>query len=365
MAPLKQNSSKKAFESNLKREIGEGKPKDQGLAISYAIQKRNKAKKKMADGGTVDKPKSSTDLGGELNSAFSKASKPKPAPSPTPDQYAAGGEVRAATSRPSADSARGPRSMKMMKRMADGGIVENEYGLDMLDAHSTEHDQEVRAASERPDADDGDDAHSKAMLEGASTMDGQELDARKERMSGIDSEMDSRSQAMRRGSSYEHGGEIDWAANEPDADNEETSRSENMLDSHETMSAQEKRAGSMDASADDEDSREMQMLAEGGKASLFGNDMSSKIRDRMARKRFADGGQVDLSRNADEDLNNEDQMSFEVARKENYSESAGLDQLDQPEDSNLHGHDLSDEDEHERSMIDEIRATLKKRGMAR
>lgn len=76
----------------------------------------------------------------------------------------------------------------------------------------------------------------------------------------------------------------------------------------------------------------------------------------MARKRrekmMADGGMVDLSENADEEPNNEDQMSFEALRKENYSESAGLEHLDQPEDSNLHGHELSDEDEHDgaRSM---------------
>lgn len=71
---------------------------------------------------------------------------------------------------------------------------------------------------------------------------------------------------------------------------------------------------------------------------------------------MADGGMVDLSRNADEDFNEEDQMSFDALRKENYSESDGLDMLDQPEDSNEHGHDLSDEDEHD--MVDQIRRKI-------
>ncbi len=48
--PLMQGKSKKAFESNLKTEISEGKPMSQSLAISYAIKRKNK---KMAKGGVV------------------------------------------------------------------------------------------------------------------------------------------------------------------------------------------------------------------------------------------------------------------------------------------------------------------------
>lgn len=93
-----------------------------------------------------------------------------------------------------------------------------------------------------------------------------------------------------------------------------------------------------------------------GNEDLKQASLVSRIIDKKLR--FADGGQVDLSRNADEDFNNEDQMSFDALRKENYSETPGLDQLDQPEDSNLKGHDLSDEDEHDMvsSIIRKIRS---------
>jgi hypothetical protein len=64
-----------------------------------------------------------------------------------------------------------------------------------------------------------------------------------------------------------------------------------------------------------------------------------------------DSDQADLSRNADEDANEEDQLSYNALRKENYSESEGLRKLDSPMDSNEHGHEI-DEDEHD--MVDKI-----------
>lgn len=84
-------------------------------------------------------------------------------------------------------------------------------------------------------------------------------------------------------------------------------------------------------------------------------DMVGKI---MAhRKMMAEGGSVDLSENASEDKNNEDDMSFDALKKENYSESDGLEDLTQPTDSNEHGHALSDADAHD--MVDMIRRKLK------
>jgi len=75
---------------------------------------------------------------------------------------------------------------------------------------------------------------------------------------------------------------------------------------------------------------------------------------------YADGGQVDLSRNADEDPNNEDQMSFEALKKENYSESEGLRELgDQPHDSNLMGDEREDDRSDAHDMVDAIRRKMK------
>lgn len=93
----------------------------------------------------------------------------------------------------------------------------------------------------------------------------------------------------------------------------------------------------------------------------------------MAKRRMmAEGGEIksassvdddsntdvsDLSRNADEDANMEDQLSFNALRKENYSESEGLAQLDSPSDSNEHGHDM--DDDHDMSIVDAVRRKMK------
>lgn len=70
------------------------------------------------------------------------------------------------------------------------------------------------------------------------------------------------------------------------------------------------------------------------------------------RKKMANGGMVDLNKNSEEDLNNEDQMSFKAGLKEQYD----LDQLDpQPMDSNEHGDEI-DSDKHD--MISMIRKKI-------
>jgi len=83
-----------------------------------------------------------------------------------------------------------------------------------------------------------------------------------------------------------------------------------------------------------------------------GADSDSDIEHEMY---MAEGGMADLHSEHEEEPNNEDQMSFEALKKENYN-SSDLD-IDQPEDSNEHGHDLEDEDEHD--MVSSIRRKMK------
>ena len=81
------------------------------------------------------------------------------------------------------------------------------------------------------------------------------------------------------------------------------------------------------------------------------------MRHRRA-KAMADGGMVDLEANSREDKNNEDDLSYNALLKEQYDDS----QISaQPEDSNEHGHDLSDEDEHD--MVPMIRRKMKMKRM--
>lgn len=76
-----------------------------------------------------------------------------------------------------------------------------------------------------------------------------------------------------------------------------------------------------------------------------------------------DSDQADLSRNADEDANEEDQASYNVLRKENYSESEGLRQLDSPMDSGMHDdpREANEENEHDKSISSKIMRRMKTR----
>lgn len=125
------------------------------------------------------------------------------------------------------------------------------------------------------------------------------------------------------------------------------------------------------------------LLAEGG---MIDMDQELEDEDEMEhaasiasaimskRQKLAEGGEIlshdsiysdesdmaDLSRNADEDANEEDQLSFNALRKENYSESEGLEDLDSPMDSNEHDEQI-ESDLHERKMISAIRSRMKKK----
>jgi hypothetical protein len=90
-------------------------------------------------------------------------------------------------------------------------------------------------------------------------------------------------------------------------------------------------------------------------------EMQSSDSDEDRMVMMAEGGQVDLSRNADEDPNEEDQMSFEALKKENYSESAGLDQLDSPMDSSEHGDEREHDAENKHDMVSAIRRKMASR----
>lgn len=74
-----------------------------------------------------------------------------------------------------------------------------------------------------------------------------------------------------------------------------------------------------------------------------------------------DADQVDLSRNADEDANEEDQMSFDALRKENYSESEGLAKMGSPKNSNLKGDKEESMSEDEHDEIGSIRRKMAKK----
>lgn len=119
------------------------------------------------------------------------------------------------------------------------------------------------------------------------------------------------------------------------------------------------------------------MYAEGGsvKEEKDLESAASAVASIMARRRMARGGEIlseddtessdsgeaELSRNAEESQNQEDQLSFDALRKENYSESDALEDLTYPA-ANLEGDDI-DADEHD--MVSSIRKKIKRSPISR
>lgn len=270
--PLIKRASKKALSKNIETEMHAGTPQKQALAIAFNTQRQ--ARKKMAFGGEFMGKKDSQPA--------------QPAPRPSDDQS----NTEAAMD--SIRKAFGPKKAKVGMMYAEGG--------------------EIRAGSRRPDADD-EDEREMAMMEGASSEHGPELDARDEHMTGIDD-----------------------AADE---------RDEHMLEAAPTSHAPEKRAGTKMVTEDSSDDMELSMmhLAKGGIADLI----------RAKHKMMAEGGEVDLQDNSDEHLNEEDQLSYKAARKKTYYDDSQISR--QPMDSNEHGDELSDEDSHD--MVSSIRKKMK------
>src|SRR5271166_6296647 len=113
-------------------------------------------------------------------------------------------------------------------------------------------------------------------------------------------------------------------------DSEDQPHDEEEMEHHDSIAAaimakRDRLHAMIDSGAMDED-HAAHAMAEGGQIKSEGSWDTHESAD-----------QADLSRNADEDANEEDQMSFGALRKENYSESEGLDQLDSPKDSAQHG----------------------------
>ncbi len=82
-------------------------------------------------------------------------------------------------------------------------------------------------------------------------------------------------------------------------------------------------------------------------------EIDSGAHDLDEAVKMAEGGEVDLGDSHVEEPNNEDQMSFEALKKENYN-SSDLD-MDQPDDSNEIGDEREENTSDPHDMVDKIR----------
>lgn len=356
--PLIKSKSQKAFSKNVEQEMKSGKPQDQALAISYSVQRKAK-RKKMAEGGMLNESakyerRPMPEERGKDALMVSRNNGMKP---PMDDSW---------TSRPDiAQSQRGPKTQpikhpKMVPNSPFTTRLRDEEDYLQESARVNDGPQEQppkRLDEERPNRQGPDTSalHMKRMAEGGRIgMEygpGPEED-RVEHPPGLEEDNDQ----MRppedeyMADHFAQGGPIDrdekWSA-------------VRSAGGHGTIFIKDADGGEVESPDIDVDEME--------------DERHSSIAAAIMAKRqkMADGGilshdsiysdesdQADVSRNADEDANEEDQLSFNALRKENYSETPGLNQLDSPMDSNEHGHEL-DSDKHD--MVSRIRSKMKSR----
>ena len=296
--PLIKKPSKQAFEHNMSAEMDAGKPKDQSLAIAYSIKRKNK--KKMANGGLLLDAKSESEANAD-NASTSESMGMRKESSGSPIKH--------------------PQFNTASKETVDMALTPEE--MEMVHKSRGEKSKSVDITANQEGHATADNQRRKAMADGGmATADNAETDE-DEDMLDQESSGGSGSPDMDRMRKMAKGGYLNTANSdgEPDADNAETDEDEKM------------------------------MMARGG-----------SVADKIMRKRkmMADGGQVDLEGNSEEDLNNEDQMSYKAGLKEQYD----LSQLgDEPEDSNEHGDEREDaaENINDDDMIESIRKRMKAR----
>jgi hypothetical protein len=401
--PLMKSRSPKAFEHNVKAEMRAGKPQPQALAISYSVKR--KAPKKKASGGTVESGSRDMNMadGGMVNAKNQK----RPMPDQTHDDSAmvsrnssrkSNGED-GWTQSPTVKQAQDNNGRKVMPIKKPKMVPSNAFSTRLRDEEDDlqasakpapygeqppEHDNEMDAAmrGQGPKVEDEHSTHRKpyakggmasakyndpmeddqpSMDEGASmAMSRNEMDAD---MEGSSPDMEDEHSTGRK--PYAGGGKIgdalDNIHDELDMnpahdkhtadDSEMQPEDEEEMEHHDSIAAaimakRDRLHAMVDSGAMDED-HAANAMAEGGRILSKGSWDTHESAD-----------QADLSRNADEDANEEDQMSFGALRKENYSESEGLAQLDNPKDSAQHGDTEEEDSENRHDMVSRIMSKM-------
>ena len=411
--PLMKSKSKKAFEHNLKAEMHAGKPQPQALAISYSVQR--KAKKK-ASGGTVESGSRDMNMaeGGSIKSQ--KRPMPDQVHNDSMDVSQNRGNKPARhdswTDR-STEAQAVNNSGRMVKPIARPKMVpSNAFSTRLYDKEGNlEKSEKPGPYGEQPESDynemgpdrqgpkvpDMQDEHStrrKPYAKGGeveaqdydhkakSKYEDDLLDLPPSEDEGADmAHMDNEEGPDRQGDEVPDmekphsddeilgkrdglftfprekkadGGEI---GHSPD-DSEDQPHEEEQEEHHNSIAAaimarRERLHAEIDSGAHDLD--EAVRMAEGGEI------LSGKDQDILSHGSYDsdDSDQADLSRNHDEDANEEDQMSFDALRKENYNDS-NLD-VENPKDSAQMGDSEEEDSENKHDMISAIRSKMKSR----
>jgi len=344
--PLSKGKSQKAFSQNIRTEMEHGKPQKQAIAIAYSMKRRSG--KKKAAGGAVESgsPDMNYADGGMVDENDQEMlRKNRGNKAPHDDQW---------TDQPTVAQARKPsRTPLSAPSIVKGSTFTSRLTDQEKDLQSTAHPS---SPSEQPDSEYDEEG---ADRQGPHIRDMQDEHSTHRKP-------------------YAKGGEIEEMDEEihPDGMYEDDLTDLNPSEDEGNMMAERLEEERPDRKGPIIAALEMKKMARGGEVSpeeemeeehhdsmaaaimakrhkeQHGADSDSDIEHEMY---MAEGGMADLHSEHEEEPNNEDQMSFEALKKENYN-SSDLD-IDQPEDSNEHGHDLEDEDEHD--MVSSIRRKMK------
>lgn len=365
--PLIRGKSKKAFSKNVEAEMHAGKPQKQSLAIAFSVKR--KAPKKMAQGGKVPpsaKLESRPSADEQDMSELSRNRGDKPA---REDNWTDQPTVKQAQ-KPSITRLSQPRIVGSdafsVRRRED--VEQDKDAMDSM-APSSPKDQPQARDNEEEATKHGDEVpalHMKRMAEGGKindrvSMRDAEMDE-VEHPEGLESDDDDMSpsedeimsnhmQALARG------GEV---SPEP----------EEEMEHHDSIAAaimarRDRLHQMIDSGSMDEDHAAADHMASGGSVESGSRDMNyadgGEINGMDSIYAHPDEDQADLRRNAEEDANMEDQSSYDALRKENYSESEGLDELDSPRDSAQKGDSREEDEENKHDMISSIRNKMNTR----
>ena len=333
--PLFKSKSKPAFEHNIKAEVAAGKPLKQALAIAYSTKRKAK---KMAEGGTATGQKPS-------RSDLDHGQKSGPQGYPKYQEQAQNEKgihtsVSGTTAFPGSKGE--SQAGSFAKDRYNGKAILNEPA-------KKEHRRVIEEARAMPKpklkglAEGGRVSPIKGpRLAHSSVFKAYPLDSLGRRLDEEEEHLETREAPASPSEQPEmwmaEGGVAEEIGPKPEEDEVEHPAGLESSDSHEVVSEKE---FDSDSFADEEDDHK---------------SIASAI---MHRRKMASGGMVDLYENAEEEPNEFYHENEDAALKENYDED--IHSVTEPMDSNEHGDDLSDEDEHEHSMIAAIRRKMKSR----
>lgn len=293
--PLVPGKSKKAFSKNVEIEMNSGKPQKQALAIAYSV----KRKKKMAEGGKVDESAKSEHR-------------------PMPEEQ----------DKDSQDVAQN----RHKKQLVNSDWDQNP-GIKRPKTQPIKHPSMAQSPVFKVKLRDQEDH----LEDSASVNNGPQH------------------------KKYAEGGEINEEVSMHDAEEDGVQHPAHLEEDNDEMAPPEDEfmAGHFADGGEVEEERHNSIAAAiMARRDRMHDEIDSGAHDLDHAVKMAEGGEVDLSQNADEEPNHEDQMSFEALKKENYNESEGLDKLDQPRDSNLKGDSREEDEENKHDMVSSIRSKM-------